>query len=93
MKNARYNIRELSTKLRTTAEEIQKLKKQIRTPRYLPSAQEYKILVHLKHLATALCCLRAHHRGKMHLPNDLEMNTHLIEEFEGVYLLVKEAAA
>lgn len=92
MHNARYNIRELSTKLRATAEEIQDLKKKIRTPRYLPSAQDYKILHHLKHLATGLCCLRAHHRGKMHLPNDLAMNNHLVDEFEAQYEIKREAA-
>lgn len=93
MKNARYNIRELSTKLRNTAEEIQALKKQIRTPYHSPSWQEYKILHHLKHLATSLCCLRAHHRGRMHLLNNPELNTHLVKEFEGMYLIKVEAAA
>jgi hypothetical protein len=93
MFNARYRIRELSTKLRDTASEIVELKRTMRQSRYLPSRSEYQTLRHLKHLATALCCLRAHHRGRMHLPNSLEMNTHLIEECEGMYLVKQEVAA
>lgn len=93
MFNARYRIRELSTKLHLTASELVELKRKMRQSRYQPTAEEYKMLRHLKHLVTGLCCLRAHHRGKMHLPNDLAMNTSLVQEFESQYLIVKEAAA
>jgi hypothetical protein len=92
MQNAKYDIRRIKAALRLLAEEIRVMKKTMRQPLYQPTGQEWQALRSAKMTATTLCCLRAHHRGKLHLKNEtraLELALFL----EPQYLLVKTEAA
>lgn len=71
-------------------------KRHVRRSGYQPTWQDYAHLRGLKERATALCCLRAHHRGKLHLqgsPEKLAANASWVEATEKEFLLNEEAAA
>ncbi len=89
----RYDIKRLSSDLRQIAEELQQFKKHLRRSNYNPTYAEYHKLHDLKSQATELCCLRANHRGKMHLPNNFEKNHLAIKSIEGRYILEAREAA
>src|SRR4051812_6479243 len=86
MKNAKYDIYRLRADLRQLATEIRLLKKQIRTPNYLPSWKEYRDLRAMKEAFTILCCLRAHHRGRLHL-KDAQKSVERAQAIEDKYML------
>lgn len=92
MKNARYDIPRLRRDLRELASQLRATKRVIRTPNYLPSSQDYKELRLMKQAFTILCCLRAHHRGRLHLKN-AELSLSTATYIEGKYMLQTEAAA
>lgn len=92
MMNAKYDIRRIRAELHLLATEIQALKKVIRQSNYLPSGAEYSLLRSLQYSATALYCLRAHHREKFHLV-DREKSLALALGLEPGYVLQKLEAA
>lgn len=92
----RYDLIRLRADARQTVADIIEQKRRIRQPRYLPTAADYSRLHWLKEQATALCCLRAHHRSKLHLqgsPEKLAECARLIGAFEEKYILRGEVAA
>jgi len=91
MKNARYDIPRLRRDMKTLADQLRALKKKIRTPHFLPCSHDYKDLRLMKKAYTYLCCLRAHHRGRLHLQN-AELSLSTAASIEEKYLL-QEAAA
>ncbi len=92
MKNARYDIPRLRRDLRELAAQLRAMKKTIRTPRYLPSWRDYRDLRAMKQAFTILCCLRAHHRGRLHLKN-AELSISTAQYIEQKYMLQTEVAA
>lgn len=95
MNEKKYDLHRLRSDLRNCAETIKALKKHLRTPLYLPTSVEYRELRKLQARATHLCCLRAHHRGRVHLHNGLEQNMQLtyVIHCENEYLLPKTQEA
>ena len=91
MDRKRYDLDRLRTDLRLCAETISGLKKQMRRSHYTPTLREIYDLARWKKKATILCCLRAHHRGKMHLRDEAK-NFMYVRTDEEAYLL-KEAEA
>lgn len=86
----RYDLWRLRVDLRHAAETISATKKILRRSGYNPTSQEYEDLKMWKEVATNLCCLRAHHRGKMHCKDPVK-NEEILQLIEHHYLR-KEAA-
>lgn len=88
----RYDLERLRMDLRHAAETISATKKVMRRSGYNPTSQEHSELKMWKEIATKLCCLRAHHRGKMHLPNAAK-NDEATQSLEAQYLLTTAEVA
>lgn len=91
MDRKRYDLDRLRTDLRLCAETISGLKKQMRRSHYTPTMEEHLDLAWWKKRATVLCCLRAHHRDKLHLRDEAK-NLSNVYSIRDKYLL-KEAEA
>jgi hypothetical protein len=73
----RYDLDKLRADLRASVADLQKLKEELHT---------YAVLRELKLRVTKLCCLRANHRGRVHM-RDREKNDLFVAETEPGYLL------
>jgi hypothetical protein len=88
----KYDLERLRADLRFAASTIAALKKHMRRSHYTPTLQEHRDLSMWKDAATNLCCLRAHHRGKIHLP-DYAKNLVAVTRLEAKYMLKQETVA
>lgn len=89
----RYDLARMALEARQLVADITTLKKIVRQSKYLPTWQEYRQLHDFKSAVTVLCILRAHHRGRTHLPSQLERTMKTIEQHEAKYLLESREAA
>lgn len=85
------NITQLKTDMKTLAEEIREVKTQLRSTWTRPMGGVQAQLLRLKKQITELLILRAHHRGRVHLPNDPDRCREVAENLAKHYQ--KEEAA